>query len=287
VVAAAAAVAALVGLRNFFAIGWDHYQDGFHGGPGNHSSALLTLMPCVVLAAWYGWRAGWPWPRLAPCAVLGILFVISAYTTLNRTIWLGFGVQLALIVGLLLFRRQARWSTRKIVFTAAFALVILLGTAIIVLNIQAYRDAMGGARTFEQDSRLALWPEVIERISERPLAGYGFGRGLLRESLRDELGAIDPFLWHAHNIFLEALLQLGIPGLVLFVLLLGALLREGWRLACDGDALRAACGMAVIAVVAGILVRNMTDMLFLRQAALLFWGVVGALLALGRRSGKP
>ena len=281
-VAVAAAGACLVALHNFF-LGWERYQTGFHGGPGNHSSALLTLMPCVAMALWYGRRAVWPWARLALCFALGALFVVSAYATLNRTVWLGFGVQLALIGIFLLFKGPERWSPRKIAFTSTFALALVLGTAIAVLQIQAQRDAMGGARTFEKDSRLELWPEVVERIGERPLLGYGFGRGLLRDSLRDELGDVDPFLWHAHNIFLEALLQLGIPGLLLFLILLGAIVREAWQLGRQADSLLAACGLALVALLAGMLMRNMTDMLFLRQNALLFWGVVGVLLALGSR----
>lgn len=281
-VAAAAATVVLVALRDF-AIGWEHYLTGLHGGPGDHSCALLTLMPCLVIAASYGRRARWPLSMQALCWGLALLFVASAYTTLNRTIWLGFAVQLSLIGVFALFRGRMRWSTRARVFTATFALVIVAGTGTIVLNIQEERDAMGIARAFEQDPRLVLWPEVLEHIAQRPVTGYGFGRGLLRDSLREELGSVDAFLWHAHNLFLEALLQLGVPGLILLLLLLGAILREGWRLLRDPDAMRVACGLAVIAVVAGMVVRNMTDTLFLRQNALLFWGVVGVLLTLGSR----
>jgi hypothetical protein len=39
------------------------YLDGWHGGPGDHSSAVLTLMPVIAMAAWYFSRPGrlrWP-----------------------------------------------------------------------------------------------------------------------------------------------------------------------------------------------------------------------------------
>jgi hypothetical protein len=48
----------------------------------------------------------------------------------------------------------------------------------------------------------------------------------------------------------------------------------------DASDFRGACGMALIAVVAGMLVRNMTDTLFVRGNSLLFWGVSGTLLGL-------
>jgi O-antigen ligase len=127
---------------------------------------------------------------------------------------------------------------------------------------------------------LLLWPEIAGQIGERPLTGYGFGRGLLRDPLRADFGALDSYLWHAHNIVLEALLQLGIPGLLLLLLLLGMLVREGWRYARSMDERTMACGFVLIAMVAGMLVRNMTDTLFVRQNALLFWGMAGVLLGL-------
>ena len=264
-------------------LGFEQYLRGLHGGPGNHSSALLTLMPCTLMAAWYGRRSGWSRALQALCWVLAALLAASAWTTLNRTVWLGFALQLAIIGTFLLLRGRAAWSTRARVFGATLAVVLVAGTAAMILIIQSQREAIGVARAFEQDARFALWPEILERVRERPGTGYGFGRGLLRAELRAEFGAIDGFLWHAHNLFLEALIQLGVPGLFLFLLLLSAVLREGWRFARDSDPLRAACGVALLGVIAGMVVRNMTDSLFLRQNALLFWGVTGLLLALGSR----
>jgi hypothetical protein len=65
--------------------------------------------------------------------------------------------------------------------------------------------------------------------------------------------------------------------------LLAAALRQALRFAADPSAATAACGIALIAVLAGMLTRNMTDMLFVRQNSLLFWGVTGVLLAWGAR----
>ena len=277
VLAAATTAVIVIGLWEF-SNGWDSYVAGLHGGPGNHSSALLTLMPCVAMTGWYGWRAKWPWPVQLVVWGVGSLLPVSAYFTLSRTIWLGFGVQLALLGGLVLLRRKT-WSPRSRILAGTFTFAILAVTATALLTIQVEREAIG-AKSFEQDPRLALWPEIVKWVEKRPFTGYGFGRGLLRE----ELSGVDPLLWHAHSIFLEALLQLGVPGLTLLLILLGALARQAWRLARDSDDAIAACGMALIGVVAGMLVRNMTDALLIRQNALLFWGVVGALLALGARS---
>ena len=111
------------------------------------------------------------------------------------------------------------------------------------------------------------------------MLGYGFGRGILRAALREELDAGN--LWHAHNLVLDAALQSGLIGVVLLGTLLLLTLRQGWRLAHSENAIAVACGAALIAVVLGMVMRNMTDYLWVRQNALLYWGIVGVLLGLG------
>jgi len=167
---------------------------------------------------------------------------------------------------------------------AIVALAVAGGAIAATLAVHAERELSNTAVSIEQDPRLELWPEIIERIEERPLLGYGFGRGGLRIELREELA--DGLLWHAHNLFLDALLQAGIPGLVLLLLLLAATAREAWRLTRSGSDAATACGIALAAVLAGMLVRNMTDVLWVRQNALVYWGVVGTLLGLAARATR-
>jgi hypothetical protein len=80
---------------------------------------------------------------------------------------------------------------------------------------------------------LSLLSLAVLMRERRPLTGYGLGRGLLRERLPAE--ANHELAGHAHNLFLELALQTG--------------LRHG-----------------------GMLTRNLTDMLFVRQNSLLFCG---------------
>jgi O-antigen ligase len=270
-----AALAACAIALHAYSQGWPSYQRGLHGGPGNHSSALLVLMPCALVAGWYANRIGRPW-IVVTYAAMAVLFAVSAYATLSRTVWLGFAVELIAIGGLLLLRTQRAVALRA----ALIAVALLLGASTVVLSIQADRELIGAVHEFERDPRLTLWPEVLERTRERPVTGYGFGRGILRGPLQQQLGTLDEQLWHAHNLFLDAMLQLGIPGALLLLTLLGAIVRQGWRLARDVDPAAAACGMALIAVVAGMVVRNATDTLLVRQNALLFWGVVAILMGL-------
>ena len=274
-----AAVAACVINLHAASGGWMRYQLGWHGGPGNHSSALLVLMPCALMAGWYATRVGRQWVGVISAAVAA-LFLLSAYATLSRTLWLGFAVELIVVGGLVLLRTRRAVALRIGMVTTA----LLLGAGIVVLSIQADREAIGVAGQFEQDPRLRLWSEALQQVQERPLIGHGFGRGMLRESLHERFN--EPLLWHTHNLFLETAVQLGLPGLFLLLLLLGAIAREAWRFARDAEEWRAACGVVLLAVIAGVLVRNTTDVLLVRQNALLFWGLTGVLLAWGERSKR-
>jgi O-antigen ligase len=276
--AGAALITCGIGVYEF-SRGLAAYNVGWHGGPGDHSSALVVLMPCVALAGWYAARARWPaWLQSANGA-LAALLLASAYTTLNRTLWLSFAVQFFLAGALILARIPAALkNSRGRAAAAALALTVVVGCSAVLVSIHAERQTVG-AQALQKDHRLALWPEIFRYIEARPLTGYGFGRGVLRDQLQSHFKDIDTNLWHAHNLFLEALIQSGLPGMLLLVVLLGVLLREAWRVARQADEATAACGIALLAVIAGMLVRNMTDSLFVRQNALLFWGVSGVLLA--------
>jgi O-antigen ligase len=281
VLAAGAVAVCAVALYNF-QLGLKQYVSGWHGGPGDHSSALLTLMPCVVMAGWYAAGHGRLRRAVWLSAAVAALLFASAYATLNRTVWLGFAVQFTLLGSLLLLRGPPLGKRARLT-AVAIGIALIAGAAGMMLSVQEERETIG-ARTIQADTRLALWPHIVAHIAERPWTGYGFGRGLLRESLGKKLGALDTHLWHAHNLFLEALVQTGLPGLILLLWVLGVTLRLGWRLAREPDAGAAACGMALIAVVAGMVARNMTDSLLVRQNALLYWSVVGVLLAGEARS---
>jgi O-antigen ligase len=260
-----------------YALGWAQYQTGWHGGTGNHSSLLLTLMPCVLAAAWYGLRNGWGRIGTSLAAALVALLLAAAFGTQARTIWLGFGAELLLMV-CLFYAAQSRERRTSGLRTAIVVLAVIAGALGATAAVHRERTAASSALTLEEDPRLALWSDVLGRIEERPWTGYGFGRGVLRASLREETG--DGMLWHAHNLLLDVAVQLGLPGLLLFLALLAAIFREAWRLCRTREDLQIACGAALAAVVVGMLVRNMTDVLWIRQNALVYWGVAGALLGL-------
>lgn len=282
IVGTAAVGFCILSLYNF-AIGLEASAHGFYAGPGTHSSIVLFLMPCALLMAWYAMRVGLARWICASGMGLALLLAASAYATLNRTVWLGFAAQ-ALLILCLLPARTGGFSTRHKLAVAILAAAIPAAALAMTWIVHAERVAAGAPSAIEKDARAIIWPEALELAEERPFTGYGVGRGMLRRTLQSETG--DGLAWHAHNLFLDTVLQMGLPGLALLLLLLAAILREARRLAWTGDPISLACGAALAALVVGMLVRNMTDLLWVRQTALLFWGLTGVLLGLAARLRK-
>lgn len=64
--------------------------------------------------------------------------------------------------------------------------------------------------------RLDIWPYVLDRIAEHPILGHGAASGMMLFK-----GFVRWKITHAHNLYLQCLLYLGVVG---FVLLMGVLL---------------------------------------------------------------
>ena len=262
------------------------HQDSWHGGSGGLSSTVLVLMPCAVLAGWHASIAGWSRRVQWAAWLLVALLIFAAYTTLSRTVWLALAAQLGLIM--LMAGRQSRLAgalrTRVMGLSVLVCVVVGAGVAM-SWYIHEERFGENPVQDLQRDPRFAMWPEALAKVAEEPLFGYGFGRGLLRGELREQIRM--PMAWHSHNLFVDMALQLGLPGLALLLLLLGSTVRQGWHMARSADAGAATCGIALVAIVVGMVMRNLTDVLWVRQSALLYWGLVGVLLAWGGRARRP
>jgi O-antigen ligase len=83
-----------------------------------------------------------------------------------------------------------------------------------ITNTEA--DTSGSAQIRSSDSL-----EAIRIVMSRPLVGAGAGMNIL--ALNDARGSS----WlHVHNVYLEFATDLGVPGLVLFLMLMGTSLRD-------------------------------------------------------------
>jgi len=218
--------------------------------------------------------------------VLVALLVVTDRMTDNRIVW----VALAGSFGVASLAAAIRWP-QTLVRTPLrwigplLAILVVLGVAFTDAAREraaaTYPPDTSVTASLERDPRIVLWDRIVHKIEERPLTGYGFGRRILASELAQELN--DPLLVHAHNAFASQWLQTGVVGMGAFVALLLALsIRYGRFLASRDDTL-AFVGVVGIALVAGFVIKNLTDDFLFRSNAKEFFALAATLLGYGAR----
>jgi len=258
-----------------------------HHGVGTWSTHLCIVAPLVLLLRAPA-RAGFGEGAKATLVAVAliVLLLASARATENRMVWPALFASLAVVGAGSALRWPRPWREQGGARTFAFV-AVALAIAVAFFDV-ATRKAESTQvppasieRSVAEDPRLAIWPLVRERIAEHPWAGHGYGKEILGADLARALG--DPTLTHAHNAFASVWLQTGAVGFALFASVLGL---AAWRFAgyarSRDDAL-ALVGLVGLAILAGMIVKNLTDDFFVRSNARFLWAVVALLVAFGER----
>jgi O-antigen ligase len=249
-----------------------------HGGRGSFATYCVTLLPALMLLGfWFDAR----WQRIA-AVVLGALVLLTGVYSQQRAIWPVIAAQ-GLIVFWMLSRGGVIRASARRALVAVAAIVLVTGTALFATQVQRLEIFGPTAVAVSGDSRVEQLGAIAARIIDKPLSGAGFGRQAMKQAHRDLIPSNNPLLWHAHNVLLNYGLAMGLPGIAALLLVYGCLLREYWRLARHSDRRLQLLGAAGVALVAGVLLRNQANDFFMRDMAILFWALNGALLGLGAR----
>jgi O-antigen ligase len=210
--------------------------------------------------------------------------------------WISFLSVLVLFAGFLAYRQQTGHAKIRI-----FAMLVIAMIISSILFVQVTKQHPSDAalipsaesgrsqvlKTFSQSERYRIWQFWTERVGERPLTGVGFGRDLPHLIFQKPAEWPNPFFAHAHNMVLNYGLQMGIPGIFVLLFLFGAMTREFWQIARLPDNNHWEIGLVGIGLIVAVFTKNMTDDLFWRTDALLFWAFAGILLGYGARLRLP
>jgi putative inorganic carbon (HCO3(-)) transporter len=156
-------------------------------------------------------------------------FVAVLVLTQSRTALLS-AVMASLVIGCVAARRVRR-VTALLAVVAVLALIAAGPTRVrdAVWESDAFRASASGLKEVPLTARAYLWQQALHWIGEQPLTGVGVNA--YRAIVRMPWSPLsDPA--HAHNIFLQTALDIGVPGLLAYcgVLLLAAWMsRQIWR----------------------------------------------------------
>jgi putative inorganic carbon (hco3(-)) transporter len=128
-------------------------------------------------------------------------------------------------------RKLLRGSVILIALLAIFSIQIVGPDRIEAIWLNPPAETVVG--TLETlNFRRELWPWAITAIGDFPFTGTGLG-SFRHVAFRLYPLSIDPRydISHAHNIFLQTALDVGIPGLIIYLALLLVAAVVGWRVA--------------------------------------------------------
>ncbi len=251
---------------------------GEYGDVGALSTFMVTVLPLLLFLALRS-RAHSTERIGAVALVAGCL--VAGFLTLNRMFWFAAAAEI-MIFALSSIRywqtpRRGLWMGGVVAVVAALAITE-------VLLASESRIALAAPGTdvwdfFAEDPRGDLWRFAVQQVAQHPLLGAGIGKWSSRALFDAQFH--DPMLLHAHNLFLNRALETGLPGLAAFVVLLGSVAVVFRRMVRSDDVGIATIGAAGLALVVGVVLKNLTDDFFVRQNAMLFWSLTGAALGAG------
>lgn len=165
---------------------------------------------------------------IMPLAVLGALFV-GRRLMANRTMWIGMGSTLGLAV---------------------------LG-ALLLLLTPVGQHTLERFSTVGEDLRPEIWRNTFVAIKEYWPAGSGLGSFVPVFDMFENLDFVsDKWVNHAHNDYLEILLETGIVGVILFVCYAALVLSRAFRRGSEDALQQRVVGLVGIAI---LLLHSATD----------------------------
>ncbi len=267
-------------------------SEGIH--PNQIAGTLLFYFPLLwsVLIGQQWSKVNWfNWLWLG----LTLLGTLALLLTQSRSGWLG-GAAAIFCLTILWAFTVAKGSRKQRNLFALAGLLTLVGVIGLVLIgperlISLWQDpaqetAVGslGSLGFRQE----VWRWTIVAIQDFPFTGVGLG-SFRRVVRRLYPLAIEPGydVAHAHNIFFHTAVDIGIPGLIIYLALIGLVLGLGWQAARHNAKLRP-YALGLLAGLIAFHIYGLGDVLALgSKTGVAFWFLLGLLTTLHQLSPSP
>jgi O-antigen ligase len=206
-------------LKNFFSgqyLADTHRIQGYPSSLGNPNDVAFMLNLTLPLSTAIFLSVERPFVRALCLSVMGIS-VLGVILTFSRSGFVG----LAAIGLVYFFKLAGRDSDRRWAF-AALALALVFAPFLPATYVERL-STIGNIDADTTGSAQARWRDnfaALEFINRHPIVGCGIGQSALA------LNSVRGVQWtEIHNVYLEHAVDLGLPGLALFLALLYAVFR--------------------------------------------------------------
>jgi putative inorganic carbon (hco3(-)) transporter len=228
---------------------------------------------------------GWQWALWLAAVLSAACMVFILVFTRSRGGWLAAGVVLALLP---LLRWRWGWALLLAVVLAAGGGVYYLGPQPI-LEILSSNDAIGGL-----EGRVEIWSRAIYMIQDFPFTGIGMGSFMqVADLLYPFFLAAPGKIEHAHNLFLQVAVDVGLPGLLGWLAVLLTVAFTAWRVyrwgMASGNLWAAGLGAGVLLSQLAMLLHGQVDAVVwgMVRPVPLVWLVWGVAIAAGNLYLRP
>ena len=194
----------------------------------------------------------------------------------------------AFVISLALFFFLIRMRTKRtLLWTAGGIAVVVAGASLFVPDLISRFmtiDAHNAHSTIAR--RIIFWQAGVRAFLASPLVGHGVGsyEPIMRDFRSPDYWALESedVVPHAHNEVLEVATELGIAGLVPFLIILGITIARGIRTTRSSSGWEKATAAGLTCSIVGIFIDNLANV-SLRQApvgslAWLFMGILASRL---------
>ena len=256
--------------------------DGFHPAEVGGTLTWLIFLPAALAIGLWPQRRY----RRVQLMLLGLVGLCGAMSltlvlTQSRSAWMGVAFGAAVLLWLL-----GRWGRSLLLLgiIGATLVVVLVGPDRLI-SAETARPAaneFGTILNLSLSDRVGIWSRAQYTIQDFPLTGVGLGMFRYVMPVLYPLFTISPELdlGHAHNEWLQAGVDLGFPGLIVFVALQGLALGLAYR--SFRDAAEPALRWLMAGALAGLMAHGffaLTDAVALGAKPSLFLWLLLALIA--------
>jgi len=256
----------------------------------NQLAGTLALVIPLALAAAAGSGAFARGRLLMALGLAGVaLWGITLFLTQSRGGWIGGLAGIVFLVSLWGLSGRRKWhgvvgiGLPLLVAAAGLALVAIIGPdrigQIVYGADGAAAETAVGAISFR--GRVEIWQRALDTIRDFPYTGRGLGTFRQSSPLLYPLFTVGPDkdIAHAHNVFLQIGVDLGLPGLLSYVSLIVLAFWRGWQKISSGGAQRW-LALGALAGMVGYHVYGLADVVSMgSKPSFLFWWVLGLLAA--------
>jgi putative inorganic carbon (HCO3(-)) transporter len=248
--------------------------------PNVMAGALVILLPCALTLPLFGWRELRWFERIL--TVVAALTMLSALVlTKSRGGLMALG---ALLVVLIVLRWRLGWLAVPVAALAGGLAIWRIGWGKVVDALTA-TQTLGGL-----DGRLEVWSRALYMTQDFPFTGIGMGtfRQVANVLYPFFLAGPDADIPHAHNLFLQVAVDLGLPGLVAWLAIFLLVCWSAWRVYRRGWAVgqsgRLPClaglGAGLLGSQVALVVHGLTDAVtWGTRPAVVVWAAWGVAMA--------